>query len=356
MTPNEERGALEVPDALKGGQDLCPKCFEMVAVNGPGCMDPDCPMADDLEAGPDSTVYPELAKANLYRMRGEYKLARDTCLSLLKRYPNNADAHTLLGDIEAEEGDLVHAAEWYEMALDLKPEAEMARAKLDALKKRMKDHEVATTAEQLGLPTSRPRALVFASVIVVFIVLVGAVAFALGDRLRARRQPAPAAVTTPIEFAADTTATTKAADTPVVEKTAPVEPEAREVESTPPVVTGPVEDIDLQRRLSAQCVEGSRILFASEDPRDKTLTLTATAGNAGEDDREIAALLGVSALEQATGAPRVIVRLMHGNELAFMADVTRETMTAARSQIGELGIGKHDREALVAVLSNVWPQ
>lgn len=349
--PNVARGDLEVPAESRVGHSLCPKCFEMVAMGQP-CDEPDCPLAEEPESGPESKVYPELAKANVLRMRGEYKLARDTCLSLLKRYPGNVDAHTLLGDIEAEEGDLVHAAQWYEMALDLRPESEADARKLEAIRQRIQDREARQTAQQLGLPTTKPRALLFAAVAIVVVLASVATAFVLGNRLRGSSPTKREIITTPIQAGPpeDT-----AAGVPAPESKTEVAPPAPTTAPVTEPTTSPItEDANLLARLKAEAIEGARLTAAEQDPRDESIEVTARADQVG-DLRELAALLGVSILDRTPESRKVTIRLTDQGALVFVADVPREVVDGAREAIGDLGAGRYNKEALIGVLTDVWP-
>ena len=136
---------------------LCQKCFAMIPAGAEYCPECGAPIVDDLAEGSDTAVYPELARANLLRMRGEYKVAEDICLAILRRHPNSATANTLLGDICADRGDLKQAADWYDMALDITPDSESDRRKLEAMRRRIKEHEAAEAAKHLGLPESKPK-------------------------------------------------------------------------------------------------------------------------------------------------------------------------------------------------------
>src|SRR5688500_5066185 len=91
----EEKVALAVPGSNK--TKLCDKCFATMPSDAPFC--PECGAPVGSSEGSDSEIYPLLARANLLRMRAEYKQAENVCLSILKRYPNNSSTNTLLGDI-----------------------------------------------------------------------------------------------------------------------------------------------------------------------------------------------------------------------------------------------------------------
>lgn len=176
--------------AARDQNKVCPKCFE---VNDPAatfCVECGVPLSDEPGAeGSDAEVYREITQANLHRIRGDYKAAIDQCLTILKRYPNNGTAHTLLGDIYAEQGDLEQSSQWFEMALDLRPESENDQRKLESVQQRIAQQEAAESAEQLGLPTTKPRAQQYVYVTAIFIAIIGVVGFFLGTNLAQAGDP-----------------------------------------------------------------------------------------------------------------------------------------------------------------------
>lgn len=124
------------------GSEFCAECGAPL-IDAPGVQ------------GSDAEVYPELAKANLARMRKEWKHGEDICLAILRRFPNNHSANTLLGDIAAEKGDLDQAAEWYELALDIVPDDAETRQKLEAARLEVQSRQTQATVETLGIPSKR---------------------------------------------------------------------------------------------------------------------------------------------------------------------------------------------------------
>lgn len=74
-----------------------------------------------------------LAQANLHRMRGQWEEAAAVCMEAMRLSPNNATAHSLLGDIYSDQGKLDEAIRWYCMALDIQPTSRADRAKLTRL-------------------------------------------------------------------------------------------------------------------------------------------------------------------------------------------------------------------------------
>jgi len=80
--------------------------------------------------GSDIEVYPEIARANLRRMQGNYEEAVSVCRQILGRFPSNETAHALMGDIYADQGKLGDAIQWYEMLVELAPDNAVYSAKL----------------------------------------------------------------------------------------------------------------------------------------------------------------------------------------------------------------------------------
>jgi hypothetical protein len=78
-------------------------------------------------------VYVALITANVLRLRREWALAEAKCSEVLQLDPENATAHSLMGDILRDQGRVDDAIEWYKLALDHNPASEADRRKLEAL-------------------------------------------------------------------------------------------------------------------------------------------------------------------------------------------------------------------------------
>jgi hypothetical protein len=118
---------------------VCSKCFAEIPDTSVFCMECGARLREDTldplyAEGSDREVYPDIAQANLLRMKGRYEEAVEVCLGILKRYPSNETAHALLGDIYADQGKLADAIQWYELLVDLAPNNALYRAKLDNLR------------------------------------------------------------------------------------------------------------------------------------------------------------------------------------------------------------------------------
>ncbi|MEO7453713.1 MAG: tetratricopeptide repeat protein [Fimbriimonadales bacterium] len=110
---------------------LCDKCFCVLQAEATYCEE--CGAPQGSSPGSDSIVYPEIARANLLRLKGDLDSAEKVCLAVLRRFPNNPAAHGMMGDLCFEAGKLENAKQWYEMALDLTPNDEGLRRKLKAI-------------------------------------------------------------------------------------------------------------------------------------------------------------------------------------------------------------------------------
>ncbi|MCC2668969.1 MAG: hypothetical protein K0Q72_1440, partial [Armatimonadetes bacterium] len=103
----------------------CSQCGTKLA--SPGLI---CDLCTPQAAGPGSSAESRLLRANLLRMRGKWDLAADQCADVLRLDPGNSSAHSLLGDIYQDQGRMDEARHWYQLALELSPSSDAARAKL----------------------------------------------------------------------------------------------------------------------------------------------------------------------------------------------------------------------------------
>lgn len=104
------------------------------------------------------SVGPLLARANLLRMRGQWDEAVAVCTEALRRAPESATAHSLLGDIYEAQSKTDDALQWYGMAVDLDPYSQTDRAKLDRLLQLQNARLLADAATTPPQPQHAPRA------------------------------------------------------------------------------------------------------------------------------------------------------------------------------------------------------
>jgi len=278
----------------------------------------------------------DLARANLLRMRGDYPAAIEQCLSVLKRAPEDPDAHTLIGDIYAEQGNLGQAAQWYELALDLNPESAPDRQKLTYVQQRINDREVANAAQQIALPPATPHPWLPWAVMGAVAVIIGIGSFMLGMR---RDVPATNGKTTipvsnPIEGAQGTVAPIDRGDT----------------------LAGSLaeEDRRLMNSVAGQVPAGIALLWAYQDPRNRDIVVTLRA-RPDDAERVIAGEVGRGILHQVAGANQVTVRTEKGAQITHIATIDRARL-AVTEQAGWSDAHPGGEALADALLTQEWPQ
>lgn len=306
-------------------------------------------MQDETDTGGgDSAAYPELSRANLLRMRGEYDEARAVCLSILRRFPNNVTSHTLLGDICAEVGDLEHAAEWYEIALELDPGNAADEKKLASVRRRIEEHEAAATAIQLGIPRSRSKAKVFAVLVATIVVVFGVGGFFFGDYLRSKRT-APL-VDTPIELESGSPPTSPPVDSSTTSGGGSAEMEPSPQAVTPPEPPRVEDDVADLARLKSQIASSELLIDVRFDPRaGGAPALLSLRADGVEDVRALMAEIGESVLDRA-GMAKVTMRAVQGGKVILIADLEKVDLDA----LPKSEDGKRDRAQVVGLLKNIW--
>lgn len=317
----------------------------MVKATAEFCPDCGAPIArDDAPSeGSDAAIYPELARSNLLRMRGEYKQAEEICLSILRRYPNNATANGLLGDMKAEQGDLEQAAEWYELALDLVDDSTM-KMKLHNVKKRIQEREAANTAKQIGLPSGRSKMGLYMVVMVILIGGASFAAFVLGQQSKLTEAKRPT-MDAPLNIPGKSTA---GADTNT-DQTG-----TNNDSATPSTVGKPDVDRLLMQSLAAASEHGARVIDAFQDPRSRDITVTFMVSE-GESVRAIAAELGKAVLDTRLECTKTTLRAVMGNRITLVADMTREALRSTDTPEWRDAHGSSTETWANVVLSNAWP-
>ncbi|MFQ3678022.1 MAG: tetratricopeptide repeat protein, partial [Fimbriimonadaceae bacterium] len=279
---------------------MCPRCFAVLGPYDSTC--PECGAPIDNGGNPvmdEDAVQPDLARANLLRMRGEYKQAEEVCLAILRRFPNQPTANGLLGDICAERGDLEQAAEWYELTLDLTPNDAVIERKLRDVRERMANRDVAETAKKLGLPTSKPRIGLFAIGLLIVLVGSAAVAYTLGRQAQPSSLEPDRTVVTDLPVTLSGDSRTEAGGATV----------------------GAAEDQAIVRKLlEAAPQESAKLLDAEIDPRTAVVTLTFRVSD-GEDPRALGARLAAFTLQSEPRSPRVVLRAVRASALVWVADM-----------------------------------
>lgn len=320
----------------------------MVKASAEFCPDCGAPIAheDAPNEGSDAAIYPELARANLLRMRGEFKQAEDICLSILRRYPNNATANGLLGDMKAEQGDLEQAAEWYELALDLVDDSAV-KNKLHQVKRRIQEREAANTAKQIGLPTGRSKMGLYMIIMIVLIGGSATAAFILGQQSNKSTTAKKSTMDRPLNIPTTTTSGREQSS----------ETDSNEAAENAPAQTPsakPEADRALIQAISQLTPLGAKMIDAFQDPRSKDITITFMASE-GEGLRDVAAELGKAALTSHLESNRVVLRGISGTQVGFVADMTRDSLHNVETAEWKEAHANDPKAWTNAVLTNVWP-
>lgn len=299
--------------------------------------------------GSDGAIYPELARANLLRMRGDYAAALTQCRSILRKFPNNITANQLLGDICVETDDLEQAKEWYELALDIAPDSEQIEKKLNSVRQRLEHQETEGLVEQLGLPPSKPKNGLLAAGLAVLVLGVGVIAYMVGTNAPKKVDTGPKRTTinAPIENPTTGGTTDGSAQT----NPAPG-PSTSPGPST--VATGTAEERGLMQLLGQRSTEGAKITGLVQDPRSGLLVLTFNAAS-GEDARLTALKLAEAAFENSPATRIVTLRAIRDGALAYTADAHRETYEETKTE-GWKAQNVNDPAAIAKhILTQEWP-
>jgi len=270
-----------------------------------------------------STFDADLAKANLYRMRADYKRAEEICLGILKTYPNSAATHTLLGDICTDQGRLEQAAQWYELSLDLDPGSLPDKQKLEDVRDQIRERDHISAVVQLGLPAARTSAPTWTLVGGAIVLIMAA---GLGYAIRFGRlgsTPQNEVIRTPIKaVAANIIPALSEVDRGIK---APVMPgngnPAGEAGAVP--VTWPKDDQELKMEVVAKSKYGPRLLSLTQDLKTKITTVVYEFVES-EDERVVGSDLAKAVFESSEDPATIILRSKAKDKLMYQAEVPRE--------------------------------
>lgn len=134
--------------------NFCDHCLAPLTKEVTHCPECGLPITsgtDDplLIAEEERMVNPRLAYANLLRMRGQWEETIRVCADVLKQFPHNVSAHSLMGDIYRDMGNLEEAAQWYKLATDLAPDSIVDRRRLEQVQKELQLRRQAQDQSQM---------------------------------------------------------------------------------------------------------------------------------------------------------------------------------------------------------------
>jgi len=304
---------------------ICDRCFASVKAGSDFCPECGAPLGNGPTEGSDSAVYTELARANLLRMRGDYTAAQEQCRAILHKFPNNVSANQLLGDICVETGDLEQAKEWYELALDIAPDSESIRQKLEITRQRIEHKETEGLVEQLGLPPTKPRNGAFALTLAALVVSVGFIAYLIGSNRNktATNEPTRTTITAPAERPTQTTSNPGPTSSDQTGQTT--------IQNPPVSAKGAAEDRALAQLITQRNPYGDRLISLTQDPRSGLVILTYSV-NENEDEKQIGAALAASAFDNSLNASILTVRAIRKDLLTYVADAHRAAYEETKSE------------------------
>jgi|GEM_PF-3475230 len=315
---------------------LCDKCYALLEEDALFCTECGASVTEGVE-GSDAIVYPDIARANLARMRGNEPEAERICLAILKRYPNNVSAHILLGDIYWDSGRLDEAMQWYDLATSLAPENAILKLKLERTRDAMHRQGETDAAARLEVPEGRSP-LWTGVAVVVLLVAFGGLTFWYG-KLRAEAGLRDSMVNTdPI----DINGIVPPKSTIPEGDTAPPEQESPSIEQPPtgsqaspnaPAMT-PDEQALLQavKRMVGNA-EGQALSLVWSSPV-VVVNGAIAEGWTGDDVGLFMALAAKAVLDAAADVSVVEVRLFGASGLSNAARIPRERMAAAVGEVG----------------------
>lgn len=308
---------------------ICPHCGAEISDDSRFCPECGAPLQEELsgaeELAMEREVYSLLATANLYRIRGLWQEAENKCIEVLRRYPNNPTAHSLLGDIYADQGRWEEASEWYELAVELSPASTVDRKKLERVKDILEGRE----------KRAKERMVSWGAVAFAFMTI----SFAIFLFFRWREEKAYIHFSRP-----QVLSNAPSPSTPSI-------PLPQESPPTPPISFTPQEENIWQSILKGnlQGIEGLKVTVDPLYQRAIIDVFSPIPFNSSE----IASFLirtGLPLLQLAAGADRminhftlrVIAPLDSSPELAFQGDITRVELSQATT------------DTFLQLFQNIW--
>ncbi|MHB8636917.1 MAG: tetratricopeptide repeat protein [Fimbriimonadaceae bacterium] len=280
----------------------------------------------------EDTNYPELARANLARLRGDYDMAEAQCMALLKESPHNSTVAALLGDVSAEQGKLDEAIQWYEMAVDAGAPTGIEE-KLTAMRARVKERDVARAEQDIGLTQrtwASPPVIVGTAVIILMLLVCAYVAGTYRTPVKVAAPPPyqapivlPSTTPSPPAQVVNGTSDPGVVDAPHQTPSGPIPDSTASMVPTAKASFDP----DLQPYFENASGILSRVTSAVSDPRNHAITV-AVPLQGSDDPRTLAAQVAQATLTAIKDPTVVTVRVLSGGKPILLADCTRDKFDA----------------------------
>lgn len=315
---------------------LCDKCFALLEEDAMFCTECGASVAEGVE-GSDAIVYPDIARANLARMKGNEEEAERICLGILKRYPNNVSAHILLGDIHSDSGRLEEAMQWYDLATGLAAENTILKQKLERVREALqRQNETDATAR---LEVSESKLHVWTSVGIVLLILVfGGLTFWYG-KMRAEAGLRNSLVNTdPIDIngvAPPKSTIPKEEPAPPAEEEPPPEQPPTSAQPSPDVITMTPDEQSLLQAVKRMVgnAEGQAQSVVWSSPV-AVVNAVKPEGWTEDDVALFIALAAKAVLDAAADVSVVEVRIFGSTGLLHASRIPRDRMAAAVGEVG----------------------
>ena len=323
---------------------VCERCFASVKAPAEFCPECGAPVGSGPTEGSDAAIYPELARANLLRMRGDIKAAQDHCRNILRTFPNNVTANQLMGDLALDATDLPQAKEWYELALDIAPNHPQIAKKLEDVRDRLERKETKTLVEQIGLPESKPKNGWMAAGIGLLVIVVGGIAYVVGAQKPKADLNGPA--TTSIQAPVSVPSATGGSEaTPNA-----VDPALQ----TPPSTSGSAEESALAQLIAQRSANGSKVMGVLQDPRTAQVFITYRL-DANEDRKVIGAEIAAATFDNSAATQSITLRAVTDGAVVYIADAKRDAYELTKTDEWKKQ-NETDPSALAThLLTNEWP-
>lgn len=315
---------------------LCDKCYSLLEEDALFCTECGASVTEGVE-GSDAIVYPDIARANLARMRGDESEAERICLAILKRYPNNVSAHILLGDIYWDSGRLEEAMQWYDLATSLAPENTTLKLKLERTRDTLQRQSETDAAARLEVPEGRSHLWTGVALVVILLAF-GGLTFWYG-KMRAEAALRDSMVNTdPIDINGivppkSTIPESDPSRSEQGEPSANKPPVDAQAPASAPTMTPDEQSLLQAVKQMAGPASGQALSLTWSSP---VVVVNAVRGDGWTDD-DVAVFMALAAkavFDAAADVSMVEVRLFGASGLSKAARISRERMLAAVGEVG----------------------
>lgn len=309
----------------------------------------------------------DLARVNMLRIRGDISSAKALCLSILKRFPESADAHVMMGDLHSEQADLMPAAEWYALALDLDHSAPGVEVKLQRIRAAIDISNQADRSKFANITSRRTSPWLYVAIFA-SILGIGTVAFIAGSQkapTTTQRQPIRDRISTPVSSGVSTPVASAVVNPPtdihagssgpVPDQSPAISPDVAANKNTKGQEEENVvgDDATLFEQISKRTGLAKHIISVMADPRSNSILLTFNV-RTEDHGRYTGAVLADTAMEYDLSVLKVTLRGVRNGILSYMGDISREKILEIELREGKDVKELSDRGWINEALSNEY--